>query len=391
MKISGKKSTYGAGQKWCYCLGLLIVFVWIFWVAFIWKSSLSMPTTITTANRTVPPITVENIQPSRPKSKFAYTTLISGIDQTMKYRGFLLNAVLMRIALRSFGSEADFIAMLGFASDSTDRSYFDADLQLLQSHGIIVHYLPRLLDQSIPLSFAEMALLKITPYSFTQYEKVQFFDGDVLPTKNMDCFFNLTTDTFTVGVVSPLNSGWFLAVTNIDHFNYFREKALWRLGRDWDTKAGWGLPMPESMTFRGGKSCTKWEFNGADMDQGLFTHRFILQGGGLLLDSELSLARLFLSNSPPKAALKLPLRKALKCCDGELPTSFFIHYTGRSKPWMPSNAKHMGKNTRYWLRLLDSLHLEVNSSNIYDKNLGSSLGFFNANFPKGGYPTNRQS
>jgi alpha-N-acetylglucosamine transferase len=52
-----------------------------------------------------------------------------------------------------------------------------------------------------------MALLKVTPWSFTQYDRVQFFDGDVMPYKNMDCFFKLNHNSFTVGAVSPLNSG----------------------------------------------------------------------------------------------------------------------------------------------------------------------------------------
>lgn len=64
-------------------------------------------------------------------------------------------------------------------SDSSDTEAFKADMELLSSHGIILYTLPRLLDSSIKLSFAEMALLKITPWSFTQYQKIQYIDGDV--------------------------------------------------------------------------------------------------------------------------------------------------------------------------------------------------------------------
>ena len=38
-----------------------------------------------------------------------------------------------------------------------------------------------------------------------------------------------------------------------------------------------------------------------------------------------------------------------------------------------------------WAAHLDALQLDINSSNIFAKKLGSPLGFFNANFPKGGY------
>ena len=66
-----------------------------------------------------------------------------------------------------------------FHSDSSDTEAYRADMELLSSHGIILYTLPRLLDNSIKLSFAEMALLKITPWSFTQYQKIQYIDGDV--------------------------------------------------------------------------------------------------------------------------------------------------------------------------------------------------------------------
>ena len=49
-------------------------------------------------------------------SQNAYITLIHGIDNTFKYRGFLYNALIMRKALLGLGSTADFIVMLGFTT-----------------------------------------------------------------------------------------------------------------------------------------------------------------------------------------------------------------------------------------------------------------------------------
>jgi hypothetical protein len=68
------------------------------------------------------------------------------------------------------------------------------------------------LDLKLGLSLT-VALTKYDHNSnpnFTQYEKIQFFDGDVMPLQNMDCFFDLSMNAFTVGTVSPLNSGWYL-------------------------------------------------------------------------------------------------------------------------------------------------------------------------------------
>ena len=100
--------------------------------------------------------------------------------------------------------------MIGYSDNVTDL--FESDLDLLRTNGIIAHVLPRLVPDNLALSFAEMALLKITPFSFVQYDRIQFFDGDVMPTQNMDCFFSLPGNAFTVGAVSPLNSGWYLGI-----------------------------------------------------------------------------------------------------------------------------------------------------------------------------------
>jgi hypothetical protein len=270
-------------------------------------------------------------------------------------------------------------------------------MQLLQDAGIIIYILPRLLEASHKLGFAEMALLKITPWSFIQYEKMQFFDGDVMPLQNMDCFFELNKNAFTVGAVSPLNSGWYLALPNLSAYNYMKEKSIWRLSRDWDSIMGWGEKMPEGLMYRGGKkACEKWEFNGADMDQGLLLHYFIVNNGNaLLVDTETKLARSFEigllkgREKGGKGDKVLTARKAFVSCSGIVPTDAFAHFTGRSKPWMLNqesftNARN-GGSLSIWKAHLDSLHLQVNTSNVIELKLGSPLGFFNAGFPKGGF------
>lgn len=319
-------------------------------------------------------------------SENAYVTLISGLDTNYYYRGYLYNALIMKKALKTLGSTADFIAMIGYSDSNTEP--YESDMELLRRNGIITYALPRLLKTRHKLGFAEMALLKITPYSFIQYKRIQFLDGDVMPTRNMDCFFNLDYNTFTIGAVSPLNSGWFLGIPDIKAYNYMKERALWRLGRDWDSSNGWKEKMPKSLTFRGGKPCTKWEFNGADMDQGLFTHYFIINhGNAILIDTELHKARVFTYGIINKKDEIVTMNTILKCCDGVIPTSHFIHFTGRSKPWLNRDLGNSpGRNIVIWRTYLDSLELPtVNSSTIVRMNFKPPLGYFNANFPKGGY------
>ena len=324
------------------------------------------------------------------KSKYAYVTLLSGIDASFRYRGFLYNVLIMRRALLQAGSTADFIALVGY-SDSGDVSPYAEDVNLLRAAGVIIYTLPRLLDATHKLGFAEMALLKITPYSFTQYSRVQFFDGDVMPTQSLDCYFELPTNTFTIGAVSPLNSGWYLAIPSQEAYEYMRERAVWRLGRDWDKAHGWKEPMPPGLWYRGGKEpCVEWQFNGADMDQGLFLHYFVLNhGNALLVDTTTRVTRLFERGLLHSKDAALDAAQSLACCGGKLPTNLFAHFTGRSKPWMmdaDAIAKaRKGSFLDIWKGHLDALHLSVNSSNIAALGYGSPLGFWNAGFPKGGF------
>jgi hypothetical protein len=334
------------------------------------------------------------------KSKYAYVTLIAGIDSSFRYRGFLYNALIMRKALLVEGSTADFVAMVGYSED--DHSPYEEDMARLRAMGIIVYDLPRWVHEDHDLSFAEMALLKITPWSFTQYEKVQFFDGDVMPTKNMDCLFKLKYNSFTAGAVSALNSGWYLGIPNMDAFKYMRTKAIWRLGKDWDKETGWAERMPEGLTVRGGAPASKlWDFNGSDMDQGLLLHYHVINHGqSLLIDTTTGMTSVF---EAPGGLLGGQVRKvkndvSMACCKdiSTNPTAMFAHFTGRGKPWMLNDdneknrvekAKRLrAKDVRQWFAHLDSLRLPgVNSSTIGGLHLGSPLGFWNHNFPKGGF------
>jgi alpha-N-acetylglucosamine transferase len=359
-------------------------------------------------------------------SKYAYITLLSGLNPDFTHRGFLYNAVIMKKALETLGSTADFIVMIGYQNDPSkgsaaqQQSLYVSDLNLLKANNIIIYELPRYLSSNkYKLNFAEMALLKVTPFSLISYEKIQYFDGDILPTRNMDCYFEIAPYTFTIGAVSPLNSGWYLLSPNQKIYDFFQQKALWRLMRDWDKEKGWGHRFPRNVFYTRGKQkeITLWDFNGADMDQGLFLYFFAYFYGNLyLIDTDLKeiyyyekgiYSDHFLSmkqqqNEQPEDHSVLPIVKSpystlsseegLSICHGRLPTDCFIHFTGHSKPWIEENnaaqndKKRKNPNVIRWMKALDELLLPtVNSSNIFHQKFGAPLGFFNANFPKGGY------
>lgn len=265
-------------------------------------------------------------------SKFAYITLIHGIDNTFSYRGFLYNALIMRKSLVDLGSTADFIVMLGFTTlgDTLDYRLFADDIALLEKSGMRIFYLPRLRPVHRKVRFEEMALLKITPWNLTEYDRIQYFDGDVLPLKNMDCFFKFEQNTFNTGNASPLNSGWFLSVPNSGIHNIMKNHSLTRLSNKWSEKEGWGAEMPPGVYYRGGTKPVKmWNFNGASLDQGLLFHTYALHGTALLLDTSNGL-----KYTPGKPVEKADLDSIYSICGGQSPEGSFAHFTGRNKPWL---------------------------------------------------------
>jgi hypothetical protein len=317
--------------------------------------------------RTTPETHDTPIHESTTNSKFAYVTLMHGLDESFKYRGFLYSAIIMKTLLAKYGSTADFLVMVGFSRNSVDRTIFEADFSLLRKYGIQILFLPRLLPDIDKVSFAEMALLKITPWRMVNYDRIQYFDGDIMPRKNMDAFFSLKVNSFNTGNASPLNSGWFCAVPNIDLYDYLKAKAIHRLSNPWNEEFGWNERVPKDLRFRGtnGANVKKWSFNGASLDQGLLTHTLVLNKGSVLL-FDVQYATMYESKYRPH---RTSLNEALKCCGAESPIEFFDHFTGLSKPWLPDKPGKRSKldnpAVKRWLKELDNLKLEVNSSSIY--------------------------
>jgi hypothetical protein len=166
---------------------------------------------------------------------------------------------------------------------------------------------------------------------------------------------------------------------------------VWRLKRDWDKVNGWDEVMPKRLTYRGGTERVKeWEFNGADMDQGLLTHYFVIKvGQGMLIDTTLKVARRYDLGLQSRSETTTDMKSAVSCCAGLSPLQYFAHFTGRGKPWMIDLSKldksRKNEHLLKWGSILDELNLPIKSSNIFELGLGSPLGFFNAKFPKGGY------
>jgi hypothetical protein len=351
------------------------------------------------------------IKPKKKESKssgkkYAYVTLLHGVDETLRYRGFFINALISRKSLTDAGSKADFAILLGFtssksksiltattASQSSEEKgsltqasanaadVFQADLELLKKMDISVIYLDRLVRNSNSVKFAEMALLKTAPWKLLKYDRVQFMDGDVMPMQNMDCFFQLNTNTFNTGNASPLNSGWFLAIPNATAYEEMHQMAVTRLSQPWNETAGWGHPIPNGLMLRGWKkqrTVKTWNFNGASLDQGLFIDYFMLQNGGVALVDE-GVAKIY--GPRYKVVQEINHKDLFAGCRGVEPMRIFAHFTGHKKPWLSNQLQSTkSPSLRKWAELLDALKLpNITSANIHELQLKPPLGYWSPN------------
>jgi len=212
---------------------------------------------------------------------------------------------------------------------------------------------------------------------------------------NMDCLFHLNLNTFNTGNASPLNSGWFLIVPDMQDYAALRRQAMQRLGRRWNEEKGWGRGIPKTYVFfRGGKrEVRRWSFNGASLDQGLFLHYFVLTQGRIQL---VDVKDVVVYDQYPHHYV-VSVQQSLQCCQSSerqrdssnthgvdpsgplLPTDMFYHFTGRSKPWLQSLSRPKDHSLELWAHYLDSFGFNVNSSNIGQFKLKSPLGYFYPN------------
>lgn len=313
-------------------------------------------------------------------SEFAYVSLLHGIDDSFAYRGFLYHAILVKKALEQLGSKMDFILLIGFSSgEESHDSEVQTDLALLRRHGIKLFFLPRLDEEAQKkqkkVSFMEMALLKITPWSFSQYKRIQFIDGDVLPHKNMDCLFELDRNSFNTGSASPLNSGWYLAIPDLKDYEEMKILAVQRVRAKWNEVVGWGKEIPTDLRYRGkSRTVKKWDFNGASLDQGLLTHHFVLTNGKAQL-FDFKEVEVYDANYEHHSEQM----RDLSGCLSMLPTDRFYHYTGRNKPWLQDLDHPKDKSIKYWKSQLDRAGLTLNSTFFQSNKLKSPLGYFHPN------------
>jgi lipopolysaccharide biosynthesis glycosyltransferase len=292
-------------------------------------------------------------------AKYAYAFLIGGCNvggSNAHYRGFLYNVLVATQILREEGSTADFIILIQISSKSAARHLPTHEETWLQSLGIRIIYIPKSPNLE---TFYDLQMQKFLVFNLTEYRRVLYMDGDVMPITNLDYLFRLSDDggplkevVIVAGNTEPAHGGFFLIAPEQGEYEKIQkiirlheEKARYLKGHKFDVELGWGHRIVHPDQWKSRKeNGTEWTFHGAFADQGLLYHyaKYVKKNVSILYnqtygienysqaeDGTVSMDILDYSIFPKDRAFRfhddIACEKFL--CD-------FIHFVGKNKPWL---------------------------------------------------------
>lgn len=240
----------------------------------------------TTSNETAENSSVvssNDLQQEEERSKFAFIFVIGGCnpEEPLKYRGFVYNIMIAARLFQTLGSKADVLAFFQLSYASNATSLPDDDLRPLEGLNVQVRYIP----PSKSESFYETNLNKFQILKLTQYQRVIFMDGDIIPLANMDYLFELSMQGVLKPnlVVSapnaPANGGFFMFAPKPGDYDLVQQLIEKREEKEFSPEKGWGhvITPPDEWVMRG-KRGRLWNFYGGPVDQGLCTCSCVVVG-----------------------------------------------------------------------------------------------------------------
>ena len=332
-------------------------------------------------------------------SPFAYAFVIGGgdPDNTPSYQNYLFNVLIATIILKHQGSTADVVALFQVSAKAKRTRLPHKDVRLLHALGVHVYYIPQ--QTAGQESFYRTQLDKFRILGLTQYQRILFMDGDVMPLANLDYLFELSVggtlqeNVVMQGFFEPANGGFFMLrpgyLKEINDIIQWRERTGKTLPYPhFDPLVGWGQPLPMDDPWVSKKqSGTNYTFLAAFADQGLLYYytKYVRRSVSIVLrngtvenwasvDTTLSngttlksVQRQSVLHKPMEEAKQAsnPLTVAGKHNRYCTPMSSFVHFTGRGKPWLKKCPKGLNNSTklesaeRYWFWNLMELDKEL--------------------------------
>jgi len=234
---------------------------------------------------------------NRKQSPYSYAWILGAIhEDKWAYKGFLWDVIISANLLRKQGSTADFWVFVRLSPESKLDDLPPEDRRLLEMVGIKI----RVLDKPEKESFAQLVFDKFLTINMTDYKRVIFLDGDLIPLVNLDYIFHLSdpdhTETptlikpnlITASLGEPCNTGIFMVQPSVEAFAKYndavikqREHAKTLPYPHFDYNEGWGRNFKEHKeNWRSvAKKSNGWHFHASHSDQGLMFYwsKYLIQ------------------------------------------------------------------------------------------------------------------
>lgn len=352
--------------------------------------------------------------------QWAYAFLLADVDPELPfYRGMLYNILVTTFALKfdksaASQSKAEIVVLVQLAPTSKARKLPEEDF--LKRMNIRVEYLTENDDGAS--SFYALVLSKFEIFKLTEYNRVLFLDGDVLPLCNLDYLLALSEKGELQETVlhamyeDPVNAGLFVISPKPGYYQEI-QSIIQRHGipskENWDPKIGWGkkddeVRNNEYRLWDHKKPGTGWDFYCADADQGLLLYwaKFVRRKVSIIVGPIVehyvssttptitSTAGELMDNSCLPPLLEAGSRtKTFAQNSGGYAASLpvyqdFFHMVGYSKAWempptrlIPKSKNQVESSSEYWYFLLQQVKLQFDIDDIIP-----SLDELSASIPK---------
>jgi hypothetical protein len=244
---------------------------------------------------------------SGPVRQWAYAFLIGGCSsKTPEYRGFLYNVIVAAKRLRELGSKADVVVFLQMSTLTDETKLPDHESKVLDAMGIRTHYLPKV-AATVHEVFYALVMEKFRTLELTEYSRVLFLDGDIMPLCSMDYIFELSEPKFGEPVLKEnvvlswrqeaANAGFFMLRPDKKDYLELKdvirkreEKALELPWPYWNEVEGWGhkIEAPDFWRSPDRVTGTNWTWHAVFADQGLLYHwtKYVKQSVSLIISDE---------------------------------------------------------------------------------------------------------
>jgi len=329
--------------------------------------------------------------------RYSYVYLIGGCNPAKPaYRGYIYNIIIAARILRENGSTADINVFFQLSWESKAAVLPLEDIRLLDAMDIGITYIPKQEHES----FYTVNMQKFRVLGMTEYSRVLFMDGDIMPLGNLDYFFELSEQGVlkeNVGMMSvsePINGGfWMVKPQNIERCNEIIQEREHKARESkypfFDPVEGWGHTIipPDHICMQ--SSCkrqdTNWTFLAAFADQGLIYHWMkyeqksfshihpngTIQNWGIGLNGSVESQEFidspFKKLSNPILQVFRQRKKKAPLHDPNIPPfTDFWHFTGTKKPWMNPPPSDLSPARRkkdpclyLWFSTLQALNIEL--------------------------------